>query len=179
MRIFTIIALVCFTGFLAVAQLDTNLVGQIKVWRKGTPPPARLLKFPDGKIEMSPGCGMRVWGSAVEDYISKLEDVDLLAALIFDFHSQSETFHAALSRLITLRDVSYVSRLLADKRKVEPSWFARSELAVLAQLLRSPYIAIEVARIAPEDMPPEKAELVLRQMSAELKAGKTWTEAYS
>jgi len=51
-------------------------------------------------------------------------------------------------------------------------------LAVLTQLLRSPYVAIKVARIAQENMPLEEAEIALRQMRMELEAGKTWVNAY-
>lgn len=162
----------------ALAEFDTNLVREIKSWRKGDAPPARLLKFPDGKIDTIAECGLRVLGSAVRDYISQVQDADLLAALIFDHRSQTDTFRAAVSHLVTLKGVGYVSRLLTDRRKAEPSALTRSELAVLVQLLRSPYVAIQVARVAPEDMPPDKAETVLRQMGVELGAGKAWDDAY-
>lgn len=173
-----IITLSFLVGFHAFAELDTNLVREIKVWHKGETPPARLLKFPDGKIDTIPECGLRVIGSAVEDYISQIQDPDLLAALIFDYQSQANTFHAAVSQLITLKGVGFVSHLLTDKRKADPSAFSRSEVAVLAQLLHSPYVAVQVARIAPEDMPPNKAEPVLRQMSKELDAGMAWSDVY-
>jgi len=137
-----------------------------------------LLKFPDGKIDTIPGCGLRVIGSEVGDYISEIQDAELLAALMFDYRAQADTFHAAASRLITLKGVGYVSRLLAERRKTEPSAFARSELAVLAQLVRSPYIAVQVVRIAPEDMPPDKAETALRAMRTDLQAGTSWADAY-
>jgi hypothetical protein len=92
--------------------------------------------------------------------------------------AEAETFHATASRLITLRGLGYVSRLLADQRKADPSAFTRSELAVLSQLLRSPYVSIQVARIAPEDMPPKEAESVLQKMRAALEAGASWADAY-
>lgn len=173
-----IIILFCFVGFHAFAQLDTNLAREINTWRKGDAPPARLLKFPDGKIDMLFECGLKVSGSAVEDYIGEIQDSDLLAALIFDHRSQADTVHAAVSQLIKIKDVGFVSRLIADRRQAEPSIFSRPELAVLAQLLRSPYVTFQVAHIATEDMPPEKAELVLREMSKELDEGKSWTDAY-
>jgi hypothetical protein len=151
---------------------------QIKTWRKGDAPPARLLKFPDGKIDTIPGCGLQVIGSEVSDYIGKIQDADLLAALMFDYRAQADTFHAAVSRLITLKGIGYVSRLLAERRKTEPGAFGRSELAVLSQLVRSPYIAVQVARIAPEDMPPDKAESALLAMQADLRGGAVWADAY-
>jgi hypothetical protein len=178
MKTLAILALSCSIGFQANAQLDTNLTRQIKSWRAGDAPPARLLKFPDGKIDTIPGCGLRVIGSEVGDYISEIRDADLLAALMFDYRSQADTFHAAVSRLITLKGVGHVSRILAERRKTEPDAFARSELAVLSQLLRSPYIAVQVARIAPEDMPAEEADTALQAMRADLQAGASWADAY-
>jgi hypothetical protein len=178
MKTFTIIILSWSVGFQALAQLDTNLMREIKSWRKGDVPPARLLKFPDGKIDVMPGCGMRVLGSDVDDYIREIEDADLLAALMFDYRAQTDVFHAAASRLITLKGVGHVSRLLADRRTTEPNAFLRSEVAVLAQLVRSPYIAVQVARIAPEDMAPEKAERVLRGMKTDLQAGMPWADSH-
>src|SRR6185503_2909172 len=114
----------------------------------------------------------------VSDYVSEIQDADLLAALMFDYRAQTDTFHAAASRLITLKGVGYVSRLLAERRKTEPGAFARSELAVLSQLVRAPYVAVQVARIAPEDMPPDKAETVLQAMRTDLQAGASWADAY-
>ena len=178
MKTFIIIALSCVMGLHAHAQLDTNLMRQMKAWRKGDAPPARLLKFPDGKIDTIPGCGLRVIGTEVGDYITEIQDADLLAALMFDYRAQAETFHTAASRLITLKGVGHVSRLLAERRKTEPGAFARSELAVLSQLVRAPYVAIQVARIAPEDMPPDKAESALQAMGADLQAGASWADAY-
>jgi hypothetical protein len=173
-----IITLFCYVGICAFAQMDTNLVREIKTWRRGDAPPAWLLKFPDGKIDLSVECGLRVSGSAVEDYILGIQNPDLLAALVFDRHSQAETVHAAVSQLIRIKGVSYVSRLIAERRQAEPSTFSRPELAVRAQLLRAPYVAVQVAFIATKDMQLEKAEPVLRQMSKELDAGMSWVDAY-
>ncbi|MBX7246456.1 MAG: hypothetical protein K1X53_13245 [Candidatus Sumerlaeaceae bacterium] len=178
MKTLAIFVLSCSIGFQAHAQLDTNLTHQIRAWRKGDAPPARLLKFPDGKIDTIPGCDLRVIGSEVGDYISEIQDADLLAALMFDYRSQPDTFHAAVSRLITLKGVDHVSRILAERRKTEPGAFTRSELAVLSQLVRAPYIAVQVARIAPEDMPTEKADTALQAMRTDLQAGASWADAY-
>jgi hypothetical protein len=173
-----IITLGCLVGFSAFAGLDKSLLREIGAWKSGQRPPARLLKFPDGKMDVIPMCGMGVWGDSVSHYFVGITNADLLAAVMFDNQTKDDSFHAAASRLTELKGVGCVSRLLADKRKAQPAAFRRSELAVLAQLLRSPYVAIQVARIAPEDMPPEKAEAVLRQMSLELAAGKAWAETY-
>jgi hypothetical protein len=177
MRIFIIIA-ICLIGSHAFAQLDTDLLREIKGWQKGDAPPARLLKFPDGDIDMVSECGLRVLGSEVEDFISQIQDKDLLTALIFDDHAQPETVNAAASQLIRLKGVTYVTILLTNKRKANPSLFSRSRLAVLTQLLRSPYIALQVALIAPEDMSVDKAKSVLLKMSKELNAGVAWSKVY-
>jgi hypothetical protein len=101
-----------------------------------------------------------------------------LVAVLFDAQTKADSFHAAASRLITLKGVAGVSHLLEDRRKKQPAEFTRSDLAVLAQLLQSPYVTIKVARIASEDMPSDEAQKVLLQMSAELQSGSTWTDAY-
>src|SRR5687767_14209032 len=124
MKALMIIALACTIGLHAHAQLDTNLMRQMKAWRKGDAPPVRLLKFPDGKVDTILGCGLRVIGEEVGDYIAEIQDVDLLAALMFDYRAQAETFHAAASRLITLKGVAHVSRILAERRKTERGAFA-------------------------------------------------------
>lgn len=136
------------------------------------------MKFPDGKIDEIPACGLRSLGDSVGDYIYRIKNAELLAAIIFDYRTEKNSFHAAASRLINLKGISHVSHLLAERRKADPSAFSNSELAVLAELMRSPYITIQVARITPEDMPPDKAELVLRQMSKELDAGTPWARVY-
>jgi len=178
MKALIIIALSCTFGLHAHAQLDTKLTHQMKAWRKGDAPPARLLKFPDGKIDTIAGCGLRTIGSEVGDYIGEIENADLLAALMFDYRAQADTFHAAASRLITLKGVGYVSRLLDERRKTDPGAFGRSELAVLSQLVRGDYIAVQVARIAPEDMPPDKAEIALQAMRTDLQTGMSWADAH-
>ena len=178
MKAFIIIALCCLVELRSLADLDTKLVREIKSWQKGDAPPARLLKFPDGKIDMVGECGLRVWGSAVDDYVSGIQNADLLVALIFDLRAQSDTFHAAVSRLITLKGVGHAAHLLAERRKTEPSAFTRSELAVLSQLLQSPYIAVQVACIASEDMQSDNAENALQAMKTDLLAGVLWADAY-
>lgn len=178
MRILLAIVLTCLCGCQSRAQVDTNLTRQIQSWRKGDAPPARLLRFPDGNIDTIPVCGLRAIGSEVDDYISEIQDADLLAALMFDYRSKPDTFHAAVSRLFTLKGVGHVSGILAERRKTDPDAFARSELAVLSQLVRAPYVAVQVARIAPEDLPTEKADTALQAMRTDLQTGASWADAY-
>ena len=167
--------LIAAQGF---AQLDPALLKDIKQWRQGERPPARLLKFPEGKIHDIAECELRAIGDAVEDYIAEISDADLLAALIFDPHVEPASFQAAVRRVVRLKGLDHLSRLLADRRKISPRAFVHSDLAVLSQLLRQPYVAIKVARLAPDDMEPDKAEQVFREMKAQLEDGTTWADAY-
>lgn len=67
-----------------------------------------------------------------------------------------------------------MARLLASHTREA----TRSELAVLAQLLRSPYAAIQVARITNDDMELSAAERALQEMRVDLEAGTSWADAY-
>ena len=138
-------------------------------------PTTALLKFPDGKIAELPICGLRATGSEVSDYITQLKNPNLLSALLLDSRAQPDTLRAATSQLITLKGTDYVARLLAT----HPQETARSELAILAQLLRSPYAAIQVARITKDDMELSTAERALQEMRADLAAGTPWAAAYA
>lgn len=158
----------------AVAQLDATLLRQVENWKIGEPPPKCLLKFPDGKIDEFPICGMRTLGTEVADYISQIKNPDLLAALLLDNHAQPDTLRAAATQLIMLKGTEHVARLLASHGRESQ----RSELAVLAELLRSPYSAIQVARITKDDMELAGAESALQEMRADLDAGTVWAEAY-
>jgi len=178
MKTLVVAAFSLLVGLSAHAELDTNLLRDIKAWRKGDAPPARLLEFPDGKMDSTFECGLPVFGEEVDHYIWEIEDAELLATLMFDLRSETETFHAAVSRLIRLKGVGHVSLLLTERRKTDPHALARSELAVLSQLLRSPYVSVQVARIAPEDMQPEKAEAALQAMRNDLRTGASWADVY-
>ncbi|MBA4366008.1 MAG: hypothetical protein C0403_00005 [Desulfobacterium sp.] len=179
MRIFIIFILsICLISSNTFADYDTSLIKEIKSWSKGDAIPKRLLKFPDGKIDTGFKCGMRVIGSEARDYIHEIDNEDLLTELIFDYRSQADTFHAAVSKLISLKGMGYISRLLRDRRKKDPNAFSRSELAILIQLLQSTYVSIQVARITNKDMPLNNAESVLRKMSKKLDEGMQWKEAY-
>ena len=156
------------------AQLDGSLLREAENWKGGDTPPLRLLKFPDGKIEEFHGCGMRVIGSGVDDYIAQIKNPDLLAALLLDDRCEPETLRATANQLITLKGTDHVARLLADHHPDSD----RSELAVLAELLRSPHIAIQVARITGNDLEAPAAERALQGMRADLEAGGTWADAY-
>src|SRR5579864_1387751 len=166
--------LACLVGFEALAQLDGSMIRDIKAWKPGSAPPARLLKFPDGRIDTIPGCGLRVIGSEVGDYISQIKDADLLAALIFNSRAEADCVREAIRQLIVLKGPGHVARLFTEKKKADPAALERTELAIPLQLLQSPYVSVKVARIAGEDMDPETAGTVLANMSTELRAGKAW-----
>jgi hypothetical protein len=165
------------TGADPFAGLDAGLVREIAGWKKGTPPPARLLRFPHGRID-APVCGMRAWGDAVGDYISRITDVELLKALVFDPRADADCFRAAVRRLLSLTGVRDVRAMLAERRKTDPTDFSRAELATLTQLLASPYARVKVALLQRKDAEKEVAERVLRDMKAELATGGSWDRAY-
>ena len=110
--LFTILA--CLIGFEALAQLDGSIIRDIKAWKRGSAPPARLLKFPDGKIDTIPGCGLRVIGSEVGDYIAQIQDADLLAALIFNSRAEADCVREAIRQLIILKGPVHVAQLFAE-----------------------------------------------------------------
>jgi hypothetical protein len=165
-------------GFEALAQLDGSIIRDIKTWKRGAAPPSRLLKFPDGQIDKIPECGLRVIGSEVGDYISQIQDADLLAALIFNSRAGADCVREAIRQLIVLKGPGHVARLFTEKQKADPVALERTELAIPLQLLRSPYVSVKVARIAGEDMDPGRARTVLVNMSTELQAGKAWAVVY-
>jgi hypothetical protein len=170
--------LACLVGFEAPAQLDGSIIRDIKAWKRGSAPPARLLKFPNGKIDAIPECGLRVIGSEVGDYITQIQDADLLAALIFNSRAEADCVREAIRQLIVLKGPGHVARLFAENQKADPAALERTELAIPLQLLQSPYVSVKVARIAREDMDPGRACTVLANMSTELRAGKAWSFVY-
>jgi hypothetical protein len=170
--------LTCLVGFQVVAQLDASLIRDIKAWKQGDAPPARLLKFPEGKIDTIPECGLRVIGSHVGDYISQIQDPDLLAALIFNSRAETDSVGEAFRQLIVIKGPGHVARLFTDRQKADPAALERPEIAIPLQLLQSPYVSVKVARIAREDMDPGKAASVLVKMNIELQAGKSWAVVY-
>jgi hypothetical protein len=187
------IAAVCFVAGHAVCTVanDTNrekaavhpyvnektLLAEISAWRPGSPPPPRLLKFPDGQLPYS-GCGMRVWSESVNGFVEKIENPDLLAAIIFDGRAQADSFRAAVRKFVRIKGVDALARLVTEKRKSAPSAFGNSELAILSQLLTSPYMAIEVVHISKDDMELRQAGGVLEEMKSELIKGNPWAAVY-
>ena len=174
MKRFVLFLFGCVFALPAFAQPDATLLRQTENWKSGETPPPRLLKFPDGKMDEPLVCGMRVIGSDVSDYISQIKNPELLAALLLDYQAQPETLRAAATRLIELKGTEHVATLLACHARES----ARSELAVLAQLLRSPYAAIQVARISKDDMELSAAEQALQELRLDLEAGTSWADAY-
>jgi hypothetical protein len=159
------------------AGLDATLVGEITGWKRGSPPPTRLLRFPDGRID-PPRCGMRAWGGAVCDYLSRITDTDLLQALAFDPWADDACFYASVRRLLEVRGVRDLRAVVAEKRLADPDAFVRPELATLVQLLTASYARIQVARLDKKDAARELADQVLRGLQSALVAGQPWAAAY-
>lgn len=159
--------------------LDPRLVKEIRGWKKGDPPPAKLLRFPDGPPAVVPGfCGMRALGDEVGDFIGRVTDPDLLAALLFDARANTACVRSAARQLLELRGVKHLREVLAARRKTNPENFTGSELATLTQLLASPYARVRVASIDKKDATKEAAEKALSGLTADLVAGVPWRRAY-
>jgi hypothetical protein len=163
----------------AVLGPDRELFAEITAWKKGNPPPPRLLQFPKGPPALPPLCGMRAFGDAVEDYISRISDDELLKSLLFDYRADNACVRAAASRLLERCGVKELRALLSERRKTNPGDFTRSELATLTQLLASPYAWIRVASLDKKDVSKEVAEKTLAGLKADLTAGLAWGDAYS
>lgn len=157
--------------------LDAGLVQEITGWKAGSPPPTRLLRFPHGRFDL-PVCGMRAWGDAVSDYISRITDTDLLKALVFDPCADDACFRAAVRRLLEVSGVGEMRATVAERRQADPIAFSRIELATLTQLLNSSYARIMVAHVGKKDVVKELAEKVLSGLKSELVAGHPWAQAY-
>jgi hypothetical protein len=160
------------------AGLDRGLVGEITAWKKGSPPPRRLLQFPDGPPAVPPVCGLLVFGAAVGDYVSRMTDEELLKALLFDPRADAACVRSAARRLLELRGVRHVRAMLADRRKTNAADSAGTELATLTQLLASPYARVRVASLDKKDATKEVAEKALAVLKADLAAGVAWDRAY-
>jgi hypothetical protein len=157
--------------------LDAALVKEITGWKTGSPPPTRLLRFPHGRID-PPVCGMRAWGDAVSDYISRITDTDLLKALVFDPRADDACFRAAVRRLLEVSGVREVRATVAERRKADPAAFSRAGLATLTQLLASPYARVKVAHLDKKDAAKGLAEKALLGLKSELVTGQPWARAY-
>src|SRR5262245_48723230 len=99
------------------------------------------------KVGTIPECGLRVIGSQVGDYISQIQDAELLAALIFNSWAEADCVREAIRQLIVVKGPGYVARALAEKQKTDPAALERTELAIPLQLLQSPFVSVKVARI--------------------------------
>jgi hypothetical protein len=159
-------------------SLDRDLVAEIKGWKNGDPPPRKLLRFPDGPPALPPLSGMSVFGSGVGDYVSRINDQELLKSLLFDTKADPACVQAAASRLIDLRGVKAVKSILADWRKKNPADFVSTELATLSQLLASQYLRVQVASLEKKDVPKEVADKALTSLKGDLAAGVPWDRAY-
>jgi hypothetical protein len=164
------------------AGLDADLAKEITAWKDGTPPPARLLRLPDGRLPQPAPlhCDLRAWGDSVDDYISKITNVELLKALVFDNRADPPCFRAAVRRMLEISGVKGVRAILAARRSTHAADFdSRPELATLAQLLASPYVRVKVAFLDRNDVPADAAEQSLRGLEADLTAGVPWQRAYA
>jgi hypothetical protein len=158
--------------------LAPDLVREITGWKKGTPPPGRLLRFPNGPPCMPSHCDLPVVGEAVGHYIRCIGDDELVKALLFDPRADAACVRAAARRLVELRSVKEVRALIAARRKTDPGLFTGAELATFTQLLASPYAQIQVAFVNKKDAPKEEAERALSRLKADLTAGVPWKKAY-
>jgi hypothetical protein len=167
------VAVVAF-GTTCLADLDHAILKDISAWKKGNQPPARLLRFPDGKIDV-PVCGMRVYGDAVEDYIGKITNIDLLQAILLNPSATEDSSVAAARQIILLQGPSYLAARLAEQ---DPATFGRPQLALLREVLRSPFATVKVARIEFKDIPALAAEAAIANFRKQLDNGVAWDEAY-
>ena len=159
------------------AGLDRGLVEEITAWKKGSPPPGRLLKFPEGNPPPRLQ-GSRAFGADVQDYVSRINDDELLRSLLFHPRADAACERAAGRRLLELRGVTHVRQMLAERRKTNPDDFIRTELATLTELLTSPYVRVHVACLDKQDATKELAEKALAGLKADLAAGVSWEKAY-
>lgn len=176
---------ITFAVWPARADLDPSLIREIKTWRPGDDPPKRLIKFPDGEVDDFPTCGMRVIGSAIEDYIATISDDRLLVAIMFDWRSQDGSIRAAARQLLKTRGPSYVAAQLKQHRldaqrtaSPEVQVLIGGELAALEQLLASPCLTMRAATISAEDMTVARTQVVMTDLKAELESGASWATAY-
>src|SRR5206468_1988708 len=128
-------------------DIHPGLAQEIADWKKGNPPPRRLLQFPDGPPFLPPRCGMRAFGQAVEDYISRISDDDLLQALLFNPEADNRCVRGAARRLLETWGLQHLRAVLVERRRSQPEKFGDSELATIAQFVTSPYARIRVASI--------------------------------
>jgi hypothetical protein len=159
------------------AGLDRELVGQITAWKKGTPPPDRLLYFPKGNPPPRL-YGSRALGTHVQNYVSRISDDELLTALLFHPRADAACERAAGRRLLELRGVTHVRQILAERRKTNPDDFIRTELATLTELLTSPYLRFGAASLDKQDATKEQTEKSLASLKAGLAKGVPWEQAY-
>lgn len=178
MRILITTVFVCLAAVSAHAQLDPTLLQEMHSWKAGDRAPLRLLKFPNGDIPEFPMCGLRVVGDSVEDYLAEVDNPLLLEAVMLDWNAQEDSALAAGRRLIRLEGPAKVRALLSRRRLAAGEAWLGGTAATLEQLLQSPYLTLQVARIDYTDMPQAKARLTLNELKAALESGTSWKVAY-
>jgi hypothetical protein len=155
--------------------LDPAVVGEILAWKKGDPPPPRLVKFRDPPPPPPMMCGFASFGTRVRDIVNKISDSDLLEVLLFDPQVSDACARAAGGRLVELRGVKAVRALFAVRQATRPVDVARPEPAALARLIGGPCARIRVASVTAADTDEVAA---LRKLRAELSRGVPWKKAY-
>jgi hypothetical protein len=163
----------------ASAQLDETLLREIDAWRPGQEPPHRLLSFPRGEVSDFAGCGVRMTGDAVSDYLSRVDDPRLLSAIMLDWRADDVSVNAAARALIRMVGPAAVAAELRARRASasEEIWFGGT-LSVLEQLLQSRYLTVRVARIDAGAMAAGEAEKTLLGLKRSLDGGTAWKAAY-
>jgi hypothetical protein len=155
--------------------MEPALAREITDWRKGTVPPAFLLRFSHRPPPEPMMCGMRALGDLVDDYISRIIDADLLEALLLDSRADAVCVQAAGRRLLDTHGTKTVRTVLASRRG---EWAHRPEVATMAQLLTAPYARVKVAAIEKSEVDREQAQAVLTGLKADLERGDSWARAY-
>ncbi len=179
MKAIYIVSLFCVLSMSLLAQ-DDELSAEIARWKCGTELPHKLLHFPDGKIELPNFvCGIAAYSKSVAPYIDRIDNDELLVALLFDYRTDIETFQLALRRLLRLKGPSKVAELLTEIRQRKEEQTAKSELAALRQILQSPFSRLKVAFIESKDMPRERALQSMASFKKNLEKGMSWKAALS
>ena len=161
--------------------LNNELLAEIKEWRKGAEIPRRLLCFPDGPVEKPvPPCDLVSSQESVWDYIERIDDDDLLWALMSDSRTNAEAFSGAVTHLVERKGPKWLLDALQKERNSKRGQNSMSlQAEVLLQILQSPFLKLHVASIDFADMPRERALNVMGKLKRDLDAGLSWSDSYA
>jgi hypothetical protein len=148
----------------------------IRSWTIGDGVPEALLSVryrpPRG------GCGIPIIGLSGEDYVDKINNDELLKAILLHPRADDRLFHCAMWKVLTTRKLSesaqFTSELLAQRPKlVEREWLAEVVCA-----LRSPCVLLKIAQFDKDrPVPLARAREVVRAMHGDLLSGTGWKSA--